>query len=79
MTGWLLAEALPYLIGLIGIIGGVVALRRDAVKDARLKDRAKGAEDALAKRRDMDDAVSDSRASGGTWHERLRRNQDKRR
>jgi len=48
VIGWLLSGALPWIIGIIGAIAAVFAIRYDAKSDAARDTRVKQAEDALA-------------------------------
>jgi Flp pilus assembly protein TadB len=52
--------------------------KRDGRKQERAENRVKAAETHIETRKDVENAIRDSRASGGSWHDRLRAHRDKR-
>jgi len=60
MIGWLLSDALPWIIGgagaLLTLVLGIVAVRRDAKEDARQETALQAAERMAKTRQRMDTA-----------------------
>jgi hypothetical protein len=52
--------------------------RRDGRKQERAENRVKAAETHIETRKEVENAIDRSRASGGSWHDRLRNHRDKR-
>lgn len=66
-AGWAGAMAVVLLAG-IGMVK----------KNQRLKDELDDAHEHIDTRKRIDDAVDTSRRDGGAWHDRLRKDRDKR-
>jgi hypothetical protein len=56
----------------------IAKAKRDGRKDERAENRVKAAETHIETRKDVENAIDRSRASGGAWHDRLRAHRDKR-
>ncbi len=70
ILSWVMSDAWPYLIGLLGAAATVFGLRRNAVKGERQKQRIKSLEAAMKAERERDEADAD--AASGNAHQRLR-------
>jgi hypothetical protein len=85
MTAIILEALAPiwgYIAAGIVALGGFLAMQAKARRDGRKQERQRqAAEDAAAHietRKEIDHAIDRSRASGGSWHDRLRDHRDKR-
>lgn len=71
-----------YLAAAVAAIGGFLALQAKARRDGRKQERQKQREDAakahIETRKEIDHAIDGSRATGGSWRDRLRQHRDKR-
>jgi flagellin-like hook-associated protein FlgL len=63
---------------LLGLWAMLAKARRDGRKQERAENRVKAAETSLKTIKDVENAIDRSRASGGSWHDRLRAHRDKR-
>jgi Flp pilus assembly protein TadB len=63
---------------LLGLWAMLAKARRDGRKQERAETRVKAAETSLKTRKEVENAIDRSRASGGSWHDRLRAHRDKR-
>ena len=69
IPGWLRRGALA-LAGLaLALLAAFGAGKREARRDAK----AKAAEDHIKTRKEIDDALADSRRDGASWRDRLRK------
>jgi hypothetical protein len=65
-------------IAIISAWGALAKAKRDGRKQERAENRVKAAETHIKTRKDVENAIDRSRASGGAWHDRLRAHRDKR-
>ena len=74
LWGWLIPRWLRRAVAVLGvavvaILGAFAAGKREARRDAK----AKAAEDHIKTRKEIDDALADSRRDGASWRDRLRK------
>ena len=69
IPGWLRRAALALGALALAVLGAFAAGKREARRDAK----AKAAEDHIRTRKDIDDALADSRRDGASWRDRLTR------
>jgi uncharacterized membrane protein YqjE len=74
MWAQLLAAGVILAVVVLIVLALVCAvwLRRDAVRDERARQAARKAEADARTRKEIADAIEDSRASGSDWRKRLR-------
>ena len=68
IPGWLRRAAMALGAAAMLALGAFAAGKREARRDAK----AKAAEDHIKTRKEIDDALADSRRDGASWRERLR-------
>ena len=68
IPGWLRRAAMAAGAVALAVLGAFFAGKREARRDAKAKD----AEDHIKTRKEIDDALADSRRDGASWRERLR-------
>jgi hypothetical protein len=56
----------------------IAKAKRDGRKQERAENRVKAAETSIKTIKEIENAIDRSRASGGSWHDRLRNHRDKR-
>ena len=69
IPGWLRRAAMAAGAVALAVLGAFFAGKREARRDAK----AKAAEDHIKTRKEIDDALADSRRDGASWRERLRK------
>ena len=69
IPGWLRRAAMAAGAVALAVLGAFFAGKREARRDAKAKD----AEDHIKTRKEIDDALADSRRDGASWRERLRK------
>lgn len=69
IPGWLRRAVLAIGALAVAILGAFAAGKREARRDAK----AKAAESHIKTRKEIDDALADSRRDGASWRERLRK------
>ena len=69
IPGWLRRAAMAAGAVALAVLGAFFAGKREARRDAKAKD----AEDHIRTRKEIDDALADSRRDGASWRERLRK------
>lgn len=67
--GWLKRAVLALGAVALAILAAFGAGKREAKRDAK----AKAAEDHIKTRKEIDDALAESRRDGASWRERLRK------
>lgn len=61
-----------WVVGAFAVAASLFLARRSGAKSANAKMEADAAKGAIKQREDIDNALENSRAGGGDWHDRLR-------